>query len=326
MSNPETALAPVDPAQSALALARAGCLLPPGLSPSDLAPPEEDDMEGIPDRHPIIRANAKFGTYPMPGEDAREAPKVREGIALARTDSRILFPPTKENKPRYQQLKLAGLEAPEGGPKWVCTCANLRTGVAQLNPQLTPEMKAAAVAAKLGGATGGGCHNCPLGNKATAWHEDEKGKFQLCKEGINLLWLDSALGEPSVFQVIAGNSVKALREFFAKHFKKGKTAISVYKFLIRLGFVTEKKNGDDFCVIKPQLGPMSNDEETAVYRKLRADLVTMLDATVEAGVETFDASHLDADPVAAEPVGDELPPVPSVPGGTLLGPDDPLPF
>lgn len=307
MSNPETALVPAE--QSALALAKAGCLLPPGLTALDLAPPEENDMEGIPDRHPIIRANAKYGTYPMPGEDARDAPKTRTGIALARTDSRILFPPTKENKPRYQQLKLAGLEAPEGGPKWVCSCANLRTGQAVLNPQLTPEMKAAAVAAKLGGATGGGCHNCPLGNRATAWHEDEKGKFQLCKEGINLLWLDSALGEPSVFQVIAGNSVKALREFFARHFKKGKTAISIYKFLITLGFVTEKKNGDDFCVVKPVLGPMSNDEETAVYRQLRSDLVTMLDATVEAGVETFDAAHLDAEVEPSKPVGETLDPI-----------------
>ena len=309
------------PEQSALALARAGCLLPPGLSAADLAPPDEDDMVGIPDRHPIIRANAKFGTFPMPGEEQRDAPKVREGIALARTDSRILFPPGKDNKPRYQQLKLLGLESPENGPKWVCTCSNLRTGVAQLNPQLTPEQKAVAVAAKLGGATGKGCHECPLGNRATAWHEDEKGKFQLCKEGINLLWLDSALGEPSVFQVIAGNSVKALREFFARHFKKGKTAISIYKFLIRLGFVTEKKNGDDFCVMAPSIVGVSSDEEMAVYRGLRADLVTMLDATVEAGVETFDAAHLEDEPPAPKPVGDQLEPLVDDTGAEI-----PVPF
>lgn len=305
-------LAKVEETPSALTQARTGTLLPPGLTPAALAPADEDDMQGIPDRHPIIRANAKYGTFPMAGEEARDAPKVREGLALARTDSRILFPPTPENLPRYQALKLAALanKEPDKGPRWICSCTNLRTGKAQLNPQLTPEQRQAAIASQLGGATGKGCHECWMGRRDTAWQVDDKGKFQLCKEGINLLWLDSALGEPAVFQYIAGTSVKALREFFAKYFKKGKNPLSVYTYPIRFTMVGERKNGNDYCVAQASIGPPATDEELAVYRQLRADLVTMLDATVEASVETFEMEHLDAEPAAPVPVGDSLPPVP----------------
>lgn len=325
MSN-ETALVPINAEQdSALALARTGTLLPPGLSEIHLAPEDEDDMDAIASRHPVIRANAKFGTYPLAGEDAREAPRTRIGVALARSDSRILFPASKDgnNRSRYQEFKLAPADVngakvnglADAEVKWLCACSNTRSGGAVLNPQLSPAEKQAALEVGLGGATGKGCHGCPLGRKDTAWSEDDKGRFQLCKEGINFLWLDNIIGEPSVLQFISGTTIKLLREFLGKKFKKGGKSLSAYTYPIRFGMRSEKKDGNDFCVATADIGPASTDEEMELYRSLRPNFIGMLAAAVDESRDTL-ADHDEPEPAAPAPVGDSLDPI---------DPRDPLP-
>ena len=301
-----TGLVPVNEL-SALEQAKQGqllqALLPGDMDQSYLATDEEDDLAGLKAKSPIVATNYKYGVFlnRTTKQDPKHAPDHIHGIALARTESRVAFPPQQAD--RRAKFELAGFpvlaKADVEKVKYICQTPNVRKQHPRLNPNLTPEQKKEAESKGVGKA----CSSCPLAQ----FYEDSTGKkFSLCNNARNLLWLDEQIGEPVVLSSLSGVSNKIMDDFFVAACKKGKATLSTYAHEIDFGMESEKKDGNEFYKLTARLGRAVSPEELEQYRALRPQLLEMLNSRVEDLAEVLDESAIDDERALASMPNSEM--------------------
>lgn len=261
---------------SALARAKTGASFIPSNIPEHLlAPVDEQDFHGIEPKTPIVKYNGKYGTYYGPGEEKEEGAKEITGIALARLQTAVLFRATDPSKVEgFRQIGFN--ELLQGEHKYICKAPDTRKEAA-LNPQLTDSQREEAKRLGIHGAAGKKCVGCPMSRFSTTLDG------RPCKQGAAMLWLDAQRGEPVVFQVIAYKSVRALEDFLSTAFANGK--VSLYSYVMSLGRAKVELKGKEFFQLSAKTISAINPEERDVYRKLRVELMPMLERTADEAME-----------------------------------------
>ena len=203
----------------------------------DLDLGEHDDLQGILPDLPILKVDGGWGSFIERDENPKTAPGALYGVILARQASKVFFPPRDRVLSYAQQCGFKALISDE--LKWICRNPNAgRPLGAELNPALSDEQREEAKRLKLGGATGASCVGCP----ANAGYEPDKGsKIRLCKDGENLIWLDSKREEPVVLNIIASSSVVSLQKYLKTCFSKGR-ALPLFRNLVKLSFKEEESD------------------------------------------------------------------------------------
>lgn len=200
---------------------------------------EHNDLDGVNPDVPMMRVDSGAGVFLEGEQDPRQAPSELFGIILARQGSKVFFPP-KERVLQYAETVGFKTLITDEKLKWICRCGNRsRPQEAELNPALTDAQREEAKRLGLGGATGRGCVGCP----ANAWYDPQDGskKMRLCKDGENLIWLDSQKEEPVVLGVIGATSVMEIEKYLKTCFSKGKP-VPLFRHLVKLGFTRQKSD------------------------------------------------------------------------------------
>jgi hypothetical protein len=280
----EVASADFGAPDSALRGVKAGQLSASDLDPSYFADEDEaTDLHGIRNQVPRLTANSKHKVFCPPNTDeAGTHPAVIEGVILARNEGNVLYVPNKAmgakrlvlaNKLGYQQL----LDTKQS---WICSNGNLVDPArAQLNPALSQEQRDAAIRLGIGGATKRGCAGCPC----ATWHKIDDGtkdgaNVRLCQSSESLVWLDSQQPEPVVLQVGAATSVKVIKDFFARTFKRLGKPLSLFTYVLRLSFDTvTTEDGIKVGVLHPEVAYSLNPAEMANLREARKAVLPMLE-------------------------------------------------
>lgn len=199
---------------------------------------EHNDLAGIVPDVPMIKVDGGAGVFLEKDQDPRTAAPEMFGVILARQGSKVFFPPRDRVLDYAKGVGFKELLAEE--LKWICRSANTaRPMQAELNPALTQAQIEEAKQLKIGGATGSGCIGCP----ANSWYDpgDGQAKLRLCKDGENLVWLDSKKEEPVVLTVIAASSVVSLQKYLKTCFSNGKP-LPLFRHLVKLSFDKEKSD------------------------------------------------------------------------------------
>lgn len=263
---------------------------------------EHNDLEGILPDVPILKVDGGAGVFLEREQDPRTAPAELFGLILARQGSKVFFPPRDRVLEYAKGVGFAHLLADD--LKWVCRAANsARPQQAEINPALTEAQLEEAKRLKIGGATGAGCVGCP----ANSWYDpgDGQPKLRLCKDGEQLVWLDSQKEEPVVLSVIAASSVVNLQKYLKTCFSKGKP-LPLFRNLVKLSFSKEKSDRpgvkDYFAFQVTNLQPLDKPALQAVAGAYKANVYLLERASKR--VDSLDGHGFDAAP-APEEVGNE---------------------
>ena len=259
------------------------------------------DFDGIIPDVPRLRLNAKDGKFvSSKEEDPAKAVSSITGVMLCRDSNNIFFGFKKNQKERVALCKEHGLKLlvdVDGG----YICRGLSNGSAQLNPQLTAEQADEAKKLGFGGATGGGCLRCPMGQ----WIKTSDGNKRMCADSENLVWLDSQLGEPFVLGIIAGNTIARLRKWIAAAFQYRGKKMNLFAYAVQLAFTGEKDENDNNVLQMKLLGQLSNDQ-AKMMRSVREGYKHMLERAALANAYEGHADETKADAENAEPSPSDL--------------------
>lgn len=298
MSNPVTSLVPVQQLSiqgaesSSLLAAIRGELIADEVDDLGIDLEDHDNLAGILPDVPMIKVDGSAGVFLEKDQDPRTAPAELFGLILARQGSKVFFPPRDRVLEYAKSVEFKELLAED--LKWICRAANsARPGAAEINPALTLAQLEEAKRLKLGGATGAGCIGCP----ANSWYDpgDGQSKLRLCKDGENLVWLDSQKEEPVVLTVIAASSVVSLQKYLKTCFSKGKP-LPLFRSLVKLSFAKEKSDRpgvkDYFVFEVTNLQPLDKPTLQAVAGAYKANLYLLERASKR--VDSLDGHGFDA--------------------------------
>lgn len=296
---------------SCLALACEGQLVVSDLDPAYFADEETaSDMHGVATQVPRLSANGQAGCFCEPGtpkEDFRKWPDLIDGVILARREGAIHYVPQDS---KADVAKKVGYEELLESDKWICRNSNTaEPGLAVLNPQLSQAQRVEAERLGIGGATGKGCIGCSAG----CWRNIDDKNIRMCTQSESLVWMDSKDPEPRVLQIGAGNSVSALKKFFASRFKRQNRPLNLFTYLVRFTWASEKIDGKDVFVLVPHILGALPATMMDTLRQVRASCMWMIERA--AAAQAADADHhtepapsapSDMDAAAEEAVGDMI--------------------
>lgn len=253
---------PESPVMQALAIRQADSLsaIDDELAPEYYADEEElEELEDISTRFPLVRFNGKKGTFQEVGH-GDNAPDALEGVILSRMEhkSRAWFPPEKD--------KFWPADKP------ICRTSS-ELIPPRLNPDLSPEQKAKALAMGAGKA----CATCPLAR----WRGDEPPDCALSEQ---VLFFDANRQSEVILQV-GGTSISPLRAYLGTYKPPRKKQRALYSRVTRLGSADDQAGKNEWKVLTFAAGEYVPSEALGVFRTIKQDALAEIDAMLQRQID-----------------------------------------